>query len=341
MGLPTEFVSQMQKLLGADYQAFKESLNQATPTSIRRNRPKTSPADYEGLDSVAWCDSAYYLKERPTFTLYPSFHAGAYYVQEASSMFTLFAVKRWLKNLEMPLKILDLCAAPGGKSTLLRELGDQHLIISNEVIKARYRILKENLTKWGATNIITTNHDVKDFQALTGFFDVVLVDAPCSGEGLFRKDPKSRSEWSLNNVQLCTVRQKRILASAAELVAEDGLLIYSTCTYNSSENIGNVDWLAGEMSLRSLKLDFDQEMPCSEITGVHATGYQFFPHRARGEGFFIAGFRKITLEKTSKRSKRNMQLDFASKKEQELLKKTIKFSDSQQVIKIKNELRLL
>jgi len=238
-------------------------------------------------------------------------------------MFTLYSLRQWLGDRSEPLKILDLCAAPGGKSTLLRELGNKHLIISNEVISARYNILKENLTKWGSANLMMTNHDVKDFKPLKGFFDVVLVDAPCSGEGLFRKDPKAQSEWSLNNVQLCSARQKRILAEASQLVAPNGVMVYCTCTYNRSENTDNTDWLVEELGMTNLELDYPSEWQSTAIKGQQSVGYQFYPHKTKGEGFFIAGFKNEAAENYKIRTKKKSKFQELGQPEVAIINDTI------------------
>ena len=234
--LHSAFLRQMQEILPEDNSSFIEAINGEVPISVRINPYKNSQLDLPFDQPIPWTSEGHYLKKRPVFTLDPSFHAGAYYVQEASSMFIEQAIKQ-LVDLDGTVRALDLCAAPGGKSTLVSSLlNEESLLVSNEVIGSRYKILIENMHKWGNSNQLIINHDVKDLGHLNGFFNLILVDAPCSGEGLFRKDKKARSEWSENNVALCAARQKRILAEASELLAPDGILIYSTCTYNEHEN---------------------------------------------------------------------------------------------------------
>lgn len=192
-----------------------------------------------------------------------------------------------------PLRILDLCAAPGGKSTLLASwMPEGSLLLANEVIRGRVGVLKENLERWGHPGTFTSSYDPDSFTKLNGFFDLVLVDAPCSGEGLFRKDPEAVREWSPEHVQLCAARQRRILAVAARLVMPGGTLLYSTCTYNETENDKNAAWLAETEGLVPLTLDFATEW------GVVARqpGYQCYPHRLRGEGFYFAAFRQTRGE---------------------------------------------
>ena len=288
--LPAPFRAQMQHQLADEFPAFEAALGQQPPVSIRLN-PRKPAIDTAGLEPVPWCSAGFYLPERPVFTLDPLFQAGAYYVQEASSMLLAEAMRQ-TTNLGRPLRILDLCAAPGGKTTLLASLLlPDSMLIANEVIRTRVPILRENVEKWGYPNVVISNHDPEDFAGLAGFFDVVVVDAPCSGEGLFRKDAGAMQEWSEANVQTCSARQKRILAAAAPLLDEKGVLIYCTCTYNDAENVENVQFLA-ENGFRNRLLNLTPEWNIVEKEIGTAVGYQCFPHRVRGEGFFISVFQK-------------------------------------------------
>lgn len=296
--LPEPFLDNMKSVLGAGFPAFEKSMNEPAPISIRLNPAKPSPA-FRQMETVAWHPHGRYLPERPIFTLDPIFHAGGYYVQEASSMFVFEALKQSVA-LQSNLRVLDLCAAPGGKSTLLASaVSPDSFLMSNEVIKSRVNPLRMNLTKWGCPNFGVSNHDPEDFEHLTGFFDVVLVDAPCSGEGLFRKDPAAADEWTLGNVDLCAARQQRILSSAKRLVKQGGTLIYSTCTFNSKEDEENVKWLvaSGEFEHFPLRLDENWGIVEKEF------GYQFYPHRLRGEGFFIAVLRRVADASLPKKSR--------------------------------------
>ena len=287
--LPAAFENQMIELLGKEeFGAFKKAIDEPSKTSIRLNSVKPTEIDWE-KSSIPWSEQGYFLKERPSFTLDPSLHAGAYYVQEASSMF----IDHILKNLDIPTGIfLDLAAAPGGKSTLLSSyLGDNGLLVANEVIQSRAQILKENIVKWGLGNTLVTNNDPEHFSPLEGFFDLVLVDAPCSGEGMFRKDPQARSEWSPDHVSLCEMRQKRIMDQAGGLVKAGGFLIYSTCTFNEKENEDMIRFLTDEFSYEPVRIALDPNWNIRE-TIVHNDdktffGYRFFPHLVNGEGFFI------------------------------------------------------
>ncbi|NJN41236.1 MAG: rRNA methyltransferase [Flammeovirgaceae bacterium] len=238
----------------------------------------------------------FYLKQRHSFTLDPAFHAGTYYAQEASSMFVETAIRQTV-DLNKRLIALDLCAAPGGKSThLLSLLNDKSLLVSNEVIRSRTSILKENMTKWGYPNVVITNNDPANFNGLPNFFDIVLVDAPCSGEGLFRKDPESVAHWSLENVRLCALRQQRIIENIWPSLKPGGILIYSTCTYNEDENENNLLNFANERDPEFLELSLHDGWGMDKVTKDSVIGYRFFPHKIKGEGFFISVCRKKVSE---------------------------------------------
>lgn len=287
MTWPDQFVQQMQHQLGEAQNAFFESLETPPPVSILLNPGKPLPFSSD-LDLVRWNSHGRYLPSRPVFTLDPLFHAGTYYVMEASSMFLAEAVRQCV-DLSQDLKVLDLAAAPGGKSMVLASvLSADSLLLSNEVINSRYQTLKYNVSKWGYPNIWTSNNDAEGLKQLGPYFDLVVVDAPCSGEGLFRREPEAANEWSPEHVQHCSARQKKILADTIELIRPGGYLIYSTCTFNTLENDQNAEWLKKEMDLQPIELNLPEEW------NIQATafGYQFFPHLLKGEGFFLACFQK-------------------------------------------------
>jgi 16S rRNA C967 or C1407 C5-methylase (RsmB/RsmF family)/NOL1/NOP2/fmu family ribosome biogenesis protein len=296
---PAPFKSQMQVLLGAAYQAFEKAYETKAPVSIRVNPRKTfKQVNHE---NIPWTSQGFYLQERPVFTLDPSFHGGAYYVQEASSMFLEQAFVQHT-NLSDSLNVLDLCAAPGGKSThILSLLNDQSLLVSNEVIKSRAYILKENLQKWGSNNVVITNSDPERFSPLKSLFEVIVVDAPCSGEGLFRRDEEAMKEWSPENVQLCVGRQQRILEAIWPALKPGGILIYSTCTFNTKEDEENLDWLLKEYEAETLPLTLNQDWGITEVRSAEkgGIGYKFFPHKVKGEGFFMSVIRKTGGEEHS------------------------------------------
>lgn len=296
--LPSIFLESLQNLPGFNKTAF-EKVHQSGEqlTSIRLNPDKLKRAyfvDANVEEAVPWSTQGYYLSKRPSFTLDPIFHAGAYYVQEASSMF-LEEVLKQTTDLSLPIKVLDLCAAPGGKSTLLQSLiSNKSLLVSNEVIKTRVNILAENITKWGAANVIVTNNDPKDFQRLQNYFDVIIVDAPCSGSGLFRKDATAIEEWSLQNVTMCSQRQQRILGDVLPSLKEGGTLIYSTCSYAEIEDEAIADWLINNTGMLSTQIMLQPAWQIIETQSPqhNAYGYRFYPDKVKGEGFFIAAFTK-------------------------------------------------
>jgi len=310
--LPAPFVHQMKALLGAEYADFAAALKTPPPVSIRFQKGLDAGLMQAGfapltLTPIPWHPQGYYLSERPQFTLDPRLHAGAYYVQEASSMFLYQALVQHA-DFSKSLKVLDMCAAPGGKSTLIADLlNPDSLLVANEVIRTRVGVLRENLEKWGVPNIAFTCAESEVFaENLPEFFDIVVTDAPCSGEGLFRKDPDTTKEWSTDNVYMCAGRQQRILTAAVETLAPGGLLIYSTCTYNHLENEDNTKWLQVEHGLELLSIRIDPAWGMVENQG----GYHCYPHHVKGEGFYLAAFRK----KVGPISKRNIPSGFISLK---------------------------
>ncbi|MGB4843535.1 MAG: RNA methyltransferase [Ferruginibacter sp.] len=320
MSLPDQLIQSLQKIKGFNEEAFKEvHQSGAQITSVRLNpwKSKILNSIFENEEKIAWSSNGFYLKERPSFTLDPLFHAGAYYVQDASSMFLEEAIKQTV-DVSKPLKVLDLCAAPGGKSTLIQSIiSKESLLVSNEVIKTRVNILSENITKWGVANVIVTNNDPKDFQRLQNYFDIIVVDAPCSGSGLFRKDPNAVNEWSENNVELCAQRQQRILADILPSLKDGGILIYSTCSYSKQEDEDVCNWLREEYSLVNIKYSIPGDWGIIESDG----GYRFYPDKVKGEGFFIAAFQKRDFtEVKSKKAKLKKNVEKLTAKEIESLK---------------------
>jgi len=304
MNLPIDFVANMRSVLGAEYAAFEAALGSEQPVSVRLNTPKChkfGPLSVSA-EPVAWCRSGLYLNERQAFTFDPLFHAGCYYVQEASSMFVEQVVKQ---HINTPSAVLDLCAAPGGKSTLLSScLPKGSILVANEMMRQRAQVLAENITKWGNPAVIVTNDTPEAFGQMEGCFDVVLADVPCSGEGMFRKDATAISEWSNSNVRMCAGRQRDILTTVWPALKEGGLLIYSTCTFNQEEDEHNVEWVAHTLGAEVLSLEVDPSWGVSgDTTGRNLPVYHFFPHRTRGEGFFLA-----VLRKTSAANVRNFKV---------------------------------
>ena len=268
-----------------------------TVTSIRLNplKPTTAINELPVGSEVPWCGYGRYLTERPSFTLDPAFHGGAYYVQEASSMFLHHIITQIYKDAEPPKRVLDLCGAPGGKSTLLTSALPDRFIVANEVIKTRVGVLSENISKWGSDNVVVTNNDPKDFRNLPGYFDLVVIDAPCSGSGLFRKDTDAINEWSEANVQMCSMRQQRILADTVGSLKENGYLIYSTCSYSKKEDEDICDWIVEQFNLEPVKIEVDDSWGIVETTSSvnKVPAYRFYPDKVNGEGFFVACFRQV------------------------------------------------
>lgn len=282
--LPEAFVRQLTISLGQERAGEVVSCITGLPasTAIRINpfKLKDIPARFvSGTETFSrW---GRLLPERHDFAFDPLFHAGAYYVQDASSMYleSILPVMKRMRS-ERPdgiFTVLDLCAAPGGKSThllsMLREIPSS-MLVSNEVIRSRASVLCENISKWGAANVLVTNNDPADFQLMGNCFDVIVVDAPCSGEGMFRKDMEAVSQWSEDNVRLCAARQRRILSDILPCLKEGGLLVYSTCTFNPCEDEDNTAWLSSSFGLQLLEQR------------------HFYPGDSKaGEGFFFSALR--------------------------------------------------
>jgi 16S rRNA C967 or C1407 C5-methylase (RsmB/RsmF family)/NOL1/NOP2/fmu family ribosome biogenesis protein len=324
--LPEAFLNSMTGIKGFDKEAFeKVHASGELITSIRLNPFKVSgSSEVPSLrgdlgEAIPWTDFGYYLNVRPSFTFDPLFHAGCYYVQEASSMFLEQALKQTV-DLSEPLKVLDLCAAPGGKSTHIQSLiSKESLLVSNEVIRSRVNILKDNIIKWGCENVVVTNNDPKDFSRFENYFDVIVVDAPCSGSGLFRRDADAVHEWSENNVQLCSQRQQRILADVWPALKKDGILIYSTCSYSKEEDEKIVGWIMDNFLMDNCQLSIENSWGIIESDG----GYRFWPYNLNGEGFFLACFQKKEGRTDSTYRKKTRPVP-ANKKEEDIIREWIK-----------------
>jgi len=299
MSLPEAFKKQTEQLLGDEAEALFVALEKPVPVSIRLNPDKICEKMPDGLpvssaESVPWSSFGRYMTKRPAFTFDPLLHAGCYYVQEASSMFVDVALRQALSELgESPLRMLDLCAAPGGKSTLLTTvLPKGSLLVANELIRTRANILAENLIKWGNPDVVVTQSDPSAFSGLTNFFDVILTDVPCSGEGMFRKDSDAIAEWSEDNVRLCASRQRDILSNCWSALRPGGFLIYSTCTYNIHEDEENIRWICDELGAKLMAVPVQAEWKITGALGEYMDDnfpvYRFLPHKTKGEGFFLA-----------------------------------------------------
>ena len=305
--LPERFVETMREALGADAEKLFAALDTEPAVSIRLNPAK--PAECFDGEAVGWCKWGKYLAERPQFTLDPLLHGGAYYVQEASSQF----VAHLLANHDMEGKrVLDMCAAPGGKTTIYSTLvGRKGLVVANDISHSRAMALADNVQRWGMGNVVVTCNEPAHIGAFTHWFDVVAVDAPCSGEGMFRKMDEARSEWTASSPDVCAERQREILAEAWRVLRPGGTLIYSTCTFNTTEDEGVVEWL---MSEYGEELESADRVETSEDWGVVRSDigafqcFHFYPHKARGEGFFAAIARKCdgTIRRSMPKARRKL-----------------------------------
>ena len=283
--VPQTFRERMRAQLGDEADDFFRSLEETSPVSIRMH-PLKGQYDEELTDRVPWCEEGYYLDKRPFFHMDPHWHSGAYYVQEASSMI-LDHVIRSLSLQQKPRVWVDLCAAPGGKTGILAkfmEKGD--VMIANEVVPQRRSVLYENLVKGGYPNIFITGESAESFNAPLA--DIMLIDAPCAGEGMMRKEPEAIHQWSPSLVKDCSLMQKKIVFDAIHAIKPGGYLIYSTCSYSHSENIDNVSAFAETANLSIVEIPFPDHWNIKEITSPNAVGYQLYPHRVKGEGLFIS-----------------------------------------------------
>ena len=306
------------------FERYLQSFEEPAPVSIRLN-PRKSEVRGERLEvkdgePVPWCRGGYYLPERPNFTMDPLLHAGCYYVQEAASMFLDEVLRQTLTSHHSPLTSLDLCAAPGGKSTLLRAaLSEDCVLYSNEPVRQRASILAENVEKWGWPNHIVTNLYPRDYRKAKARFDVILCDVPCSGEGMFRKDPATIGEWSPQQVDKCAALQRDIVSDIWPCLNDGGLLIYSTCTFNTKENEENIRWICSEYDAEVLNVDIKPEW---DITGSLLEGftepvYRFIPGISRGEGLFLCalskGGRSLRLQGSKPKAPRLEALGFTER----------------------------
>jgi 16S rRNA C967 or C1407 C5-methylase (RsmB/RsmF family)/NOL1/NOP2/fmu family ribosome biogenesis protein len=288
--LSPNFLDHIQHLPGLDEPQFVLAHQNPAPTSIRLN-PEKASSIFQDAKHVSWCEHGRYLESRPDFTLDPLFHAGAYYVQEASSM-SIWSALNDLVPEKKDLRILDLCAAPGGKSTLIASwLAGEGLLVANEVIRSRAGILTENLNRWGSANIVVSNNDPRQFGKLEGYFDVIVVDAPCSGSGMFRKDHSAMDHWSEDAVIHCAARQERILADVWPALKEGGLLLYSTCSYSEAEDENMSTFVSNELQGEIVTIP-----SLESLSGIVKTpmGYRFYPGQIDGEGFYLSAIRKTS-----------------------------------------------
>ena len=326
--LPVAFTEKTRQLMGEErFERYLQSFEEEPPVSIRVNTLKMAEGSWKIEDAtpVPWCRNAFYLQKRPNFTMDPLLHAGCYYVQEAASMFLDEALKQMhtayishQPSAIRPLTVLDLCAAPGGKSTLLRSaLPKDCVLYSNEPIRNRANILLENVTKWGYENHIVTNNYPKDYRRSKLRFDLILCDVPCSGEGMFRKDEATIREWSEQNVEKCWQLQREIVDDAWACLNPGGLLIYSTCTFNTKENEENIRYFLeqyDDMEVVPVDIKPEWHITGSLLDGFHEPVYRFIPGITRSEGLFMCVLRK----RGEKREVRGERSDQRQKQERAL-----------------------
>ena len=327
MQLPERFVERMRQELGeAEATALCEALATEPSTAIRLNTPKMSCPPFEA-EVVPWSADGYTLPERPAFTLDPAFHAGAYYVQEASSQFAGYILSQAVGGRAQceGLRVLDVCAAPGGKSTHYASLVGEHgLVVANEINRSRAAVLADNARKWGLGNMVVTCNDSAHLGDYEEWFDVVAIDAPCSGEGMFRKSEEACEQWSEANVKMCADRQWEIVENVFDTLRPGGVLIYSTCTFNRDEDEALVQRICDEWGEA---IEPAQEVDVADEWGavVGRVGafqtFRFFPHRVKGEGMFMAVARKAGVPTSRRRmpkARREVIAAVEKRSEQEL-----------------------
>ncbi|MCD8296837.1 MAG: hypothetical protein LUC88_04620 [Prevotella sp.] len=320
--MPKDFVEYTKRIMDTDtWQALSEELTQEPPVSIHLNPMKEFSANQKMnfcADRVAWCRDGYFLKVRPNFTFDPLLHAGLYYVQEASSMFLDLVLRQYVSN--NAITMLDLCAAPGGKSIIARGiLPENSLLICNEPIGIRAQILTENIQKFGNKDVIVTNNYPKDLRKSGMLFDIILTDVPCSGEGMFRKDEKAINEWSMRNVEKCKRLQQEIVTDAWQCLKPGGILIYSTCTFNTKENEENLQFIKNSLGAEILpvNIESDWNITGSLLPDLNEPVYRFLPGKTRGEGLSMAVLRKTRSNNSDecqqkvKKTKKNVKDSYA------------------------------
>lgn len=290
MNLPEAFLEQLRGLLPDEWERLAGAITSSEPSVAVRVNAARGVAVPDGARRVPWCDQGFYTEGRPSFTFDPDWHAGRYYVQDASSMFISHVIRHFVHD---PVRYLDLCAAPGGKTTAaIQALPPQSLVVANEIVPPRARVLADNVIRWGAPRCVVTSNAPAQIGKFTHFFDVIAADVPCSGEGMMRKDAEAVSQWSPDLVTQCALRQREILKDVWQALRPGGLLIYSTCTYNRQENEEIADYVLQELGSTSLEVPVEASWNIHPAIGSDAHGYRFMPHRVDGEGLFMAVFRK-------------------------------------------------
>lgn len=293
MKLPEDFIKELTGYESPLLDGLEEALTLTAPSvSVRTNKgKKLSPPLC--ADKVSWCENGWYLTQREQFTFDVAMHQGLYYVQEASSMIISHIVSTLTKNVGRPICYLDACAAPGGKTTAsIDVLPAESLVVANEYVYGRASVLAENICKWGYPSVVVSRGDTSRFRKLKAFFDIVAVDVPCSGEGMFRKDSEAVAQWSLSLIDECVARQREIIDNVWSSLRPGGYMIYSTCTYNRHENEEMIDFIINEYGAESVEVGMCVDWNIAQGINTQHHCYRFLPHRLKGEGLFIAVLRK-------------------------------------------------
>lgn len=333
--LPIDFTDMARRTMGEErFDCYLKAFETDAPVSIRLNPEKAKGLTADG-ERVPWCRNAYYLPQRPNFTYDPLLHAGCYYVQEAGSMFLDTVMQQWVPDA--PVVMIDFCAAPGGKSLLARTaLAAGSVLFSNEPMRNRANILAENVEKWGYADHFVTNNFPRDYRRAKMIADVVLCDVPCSGEGMFRKDEATIREWSMQNVEKCARLQREIVTDAWSCLADGGLFIYSTCTFNTHEDEENMQWMMDELGAEVLpvKVDAAWNITGSLLDGFSQPVYRFIPGISKGEGLFLCVLRKGgTWQqgqslKALRKSQQNLNIIYCPKAQPDMVKVEVNYQQA-------------
>ena len=333
--LPIDFTDMARRTMGEErFDSYLKAFETDAPVSIRLNPEKAKELTADG-ERVPWCRNAYYLPQRPNFTYDPLLHAGCYYVQEAGSMFLDTVMQQWVPDA--PVVMIDFCAAPGGKSLLARTaLAAGSVLFSNEPMRNRANILAENVEKWGYADHFVTNNFPRDYRRAKMIADVVLCDVPCSGEGMFRKDEATIREWSMQNVEKCARLQREIVADAWSCLADGGLFIYSTCTFNTHEDEENIQWMMDELGAEVLpvKVDAAWNITGSLLDGFSQPVYRFIPGISKGEGLFLCVLRKGGAWqqghslKSLRMSQQNLNIIYCPKAQPDMVKVEVNYQQA-------------
>lgn len=333
--LPIDFTDMARRTMGEErFDCYLKAFETDAPVSIRLNPEKAKGLTADG-ERVPWCRNAYYLPQRPNFTYDPLLHAGCYYVQEAGSMFLDTVMQQWVP--QAPVVMIDFCAAPGGKSLLARTaLAAGSLLFSNEPMRNRANILAENVEKWGYADHFVTNNFPRDYRRAKMIADVVLCDVPCSGEGMFRKDEATIREWSMQNVEKCARLQREIVADAWSCLADGGLFIYSTCTFNTHEDEENIQWMMDELGAEVLpvKVDAAWNITGSLLDGFSQPVYRFIPGISKSEGLFLCVLRKGGAWqqghslKSLRKSQQNLNIIYCPKAQPDMVKVEVNYQQA-------------